>query len=955
MSELLKGRVKVEPKIYAYEICTPNYRGMLKVGTTTHSVSERVKQQMANIKLPFEPDYYRVVYQESAMLKDGSTFNDTDVHDILKQTPGVTHMGGEWFKCTVQQVRSAVLAVRNGLHSATQRTQDFGMRPEQQAAVEKTVGYYTREAKENPEVTPKFLWNAKMRFGKTFAAYQLAKRMGFKRVLILTFKPAVLHSWRSDLESHLDFEGWQFLARQEDGPDLGKQYQAAKKAKPIVCFGSFQDFMGLDGYGNIKAHHEWIREINWDLVIFDEYHFGAWREKAKALFDDENEEEDEDLAGYARGNAVDENYLPITTRHYLFLSGTPFRALNEGEFIESQIFSWTYSDEQRAKEQWVGDKNPYEALPQMVLLTYQLPEKLRRVALMGEQNEFDLNTFFSTKGSGEQATFVFETEVQSWLDFIRGHYFETDTDLARMTGGQPKRPPQPYGDVRLRDVLQHTVWYLPNVAACYAMDKLLRAKRNSFYHAYKSIVCAGAQAGIGAKALPPVQQAMVDPLATHSITLTCGKLTTGVTVKPWSGIFMLRNLKSPETYFQAAFRVQSPWAIKDDDGKSIVIKPTCYVFDFAPNRALAQVAQYSQRLSVQNEETPQKEQTPEQKVDEFIHFLPILHYDGTTMRQISAGEILDITLAGTSATLLAKRWESALLVNVDNDTLFRLKHNEEAMAALMRIEAFRALGNNVIETILAKADEIKKVKKEKPPKTSREKKEMDEKEKEVKSLRKQVQEKLIKFATRIPIFMYLTDYREHTLKEVITQIETDLFERVTGLTLKDFELLVSIGLFNNTLMNDAVLNFKRYEDSSLTYTGIDRHQDEHYRGAWDTRVRTEEAFICQDADSAEEYEASRKQAQIEAARAPQPQPVAPPPPKPSIPKSTPPAIPTIRPTPPTPAAPLPGPGTRVIHKAFGKGTVIRLAGGYITVKFPKEGEKEFQYPGIFEKGFIKRA
>lgn len=847
MSELLQKRVKVEPKIYAYQILTPQFKGLLKVGTTTLTVKERVKQQMANIKLPFEPDYYKVVYQDSAMLSDGSAFGDKEVHDVLKTMADVVHVEGEWFQCTVRDVKAAVVAVRQGLPTATQRTQDFRMRPEQQAAVEKTMAYYLQEAIQNPGVTPKFLWNAKMRFGKTFASYQLAKKMGFKRILILTFKPAVLHSWRSDLASHVDFKGWQFLARSEGGgPDLEEQYLETNKEHPIVCFGSFQDFMGVDSMGNIKAHHEWIREINWDLVIFDEYHFGAWREKAKALFDDENEEEDEDLTSYTRGNAVDENYLPITTRHYLFLSGTPFRALNEGEFIESQIFSWTYSDEQRAKESWQGENNPYEALPKMVLLTYQLPEKLRRVALQGDQNEFDLNTFFSTKGSGAQATFIFETEVQSWLDFIRGHYFETDSDLVRMTG-QPHRPPQPYGDARLRDVLQHTVWYLPNVAACYAMEKLLTAKRNSFYHAYTPIVCAGTQAGIGAKALPPVQRAMLDPLTTHSITLTCGKLTTGVTVKPWSGIFMLRNLKSPETYFQAAFRVQSPWTIKDDEGKSIILKPTCYVFDFAPNRALTQVAQYSQKLSVQNETMPGgKEQTPEQKVDEFIHFLPILHYDGTTMRQINAGEILDITLAGTSATLLAKRWESALLVNVDNDTLNRLKLNEEAMAALMRIEAFRALGNNVIETILAKAEEIKKVKKEKPPRTKAEKKAVDEKEKEVKSLRKQVQEKLIKFATRIPIFMYLTDYREHTLKEVISQIETDLFERVTGLTLKDFELLVSIGLFNNSLMNDAVLNFKRYEDSSLSYTGIDRHQGERFRGAWDTRISTSEIFMCQE-------------------------------------------------------------------------------------------------------------
>jgi hypothetical protein len=792
--------------------------------------------------------------------------------------------------------------------------------------------------------------------------------MGFKRILILTFKPAVLHSWRSDLESHLDFEGWQFIARPEGGgPDLELQYRRVKKALPLVCFGSFQDFMGVDAMGNIKAHHEWIREINWDLVIFDEYHFGAWREKAKALFLDDNEEDDEDISSYTRGDAVDENYLPITARHYLFLSGTPFRALNEGEFIESQIFSWTYSDEQREKEQWKGPNNPYAALPRMVLLTYQLPEKLRRVALQGDQNEFDLNTFFATKGSGAQATFVFETEVQSWLDFIRGHYFERDSDLTAITGAN-YRPPQPYGDVRLRDVLQHTVWYLPNVAACFAMEKLLKAPRNTFYHDYTPVVCAGTQAGIGAKALPPVQKAMHDPLHTRSITLTCGKLTTGVTVKPWSGIFMLRNLKSPETYFQAAFRVQSPWTIRNDEGEQVIVKPTCYVFDFAPNRALTQVAQYSQKLSVQNEALPRRDQTPEEKVGEFIHFLPILHYDGTTMRQISAGEILDITLAGTSATLLAKRWESALLVNVDNDTLYRLKDNEAAMAALMRIEAFRALGNNVIETILAKADEIKKVKKEKPPKTQKEKKAVDEKEKEVKSLRKQVQEKLIKFATRIPIFMYLTDYREHTLKEVIAQIETDLFERVTGLTLKDFELLVSIGLFNNSLMNDAVLNFKRYEDSSLSYTGIDKHQGETYRGAWDTRVRTTEVFVSQETEKPV-ANLILKPEQVKRVRVD----VAPSPPPPS--PKTPPVLreplkPRVKETPPptpkkqrqpaplskpvSPREPKIRPGAIVIHKTFGKGVVMRLdeSRGYLYAEFKGE-EKLFRYPQIMQTGILQ--
>ena len=181
---------------------------------------------------------------------------------------------------------------------------------------------------------------------------------------------------------------------------------------------------------------------------------------------------------------------------------------------------------------------------------------------------------------------------------------------------------------------------------------------------------------------------MEDPLHSKTITLSCGKLTTGVTVKPWTGIFMLRNSSSPETYFQAAFRVQTPWTIKNPDSKSPnaeeIIKQECYVFDFAPDRALRQIADYGCRLNV-------NESNPEKKIEEFIHFLPVLAYDGSAMKQIDAAGILDMAMSGTTATLLARRWESALLVNVDNNTLQRLMDNKDAMDALMSIEGFRKL------------------------------------------------------------------------------------------------------------------------------------------------------------------------------------------------------------------------------------------------------------------------
>jgi len=473
-------------------------------------------------------------------------------------------------------------------------------------------------------------------------------------------------------------------------------------------------------------------------------------------------------------------------------------------------------------------------------MTYQMPDSIREVAMKGEFNEFDLNVFFSAEGVGDHARFKYEDEVQKWLDLIRGTYLPTSLDNLRL-GAQ--KPPLPYSDVRLLSVLSHTLWFLPSVASCYAMRNLLAKRQNQFYHEYKIIVAAGAAAGIGVNALPPVLEAMGDPLKTKTITLTCGKLTTGVTVRPWTGIFMLRNSSSPETYFQAAFRVQSPWTIKNPDGnspnKELLLKEECYVFDFAPDRALRQIAEYSCRLNI-------NEDDPEKKVEEFIHFLPVLAYDGSSMKQISAAGVLEMAMSGTTATLLARRWESALLVNVDNDTLRRLMSNEQAMQALMSIEGFRNL-NQDIETIINKSEAVTKLKKEAndKPLSPEEKRELTAEEKEFKSKRKQIQEKLIKFATRIPIFMYLTDYRERTLRDVITQLEPGLFKKVTGLTVKDFELLVSLGVFNSELMNDAVYKFKRYEDPSLVYTAINRHEREDI-GLYDTVLRRsdyEAAFV----------------------------------------------------------------------------------------------------------------
>ncbi len=815
-------RPDLHPTIYAYKILNASDReGLIKVGFTTRDVRERIKEQLGTAGLRYE-----IILEASAMRHDGSSFSDHDVHRYLRAR-GIANPDGEWFQCGKREVQAAIQAIKSGNINVENRTLTFAMRPEQAEAVWKTMQYFESYKKENPDKSPHFLWNAKMRFGKTFATYQLAKKMGWTKILVLTFKPAVQSAWQEDLESHVDFEGWEFYSRER------LDEEAVDESKPFVCFGSFQDYLGKNAAGGIKAKNEWVHATNWDCIVFDEYHYGAWRESAKELFEAESKKE----AAYGEGEGIDyfdEEIMPITTDHYLYLSGTPFRAISTGEFIEEQIFNWTYSDEQRAKEEWKGEDNPYASLPRMVMLTYQMPESIRSIAMGGEFNEFDLNEFFKAEGDGDDATFKYEEYVQKWLDLIRGAYLPTSTDNLKL-GAQ--KPALPFSDVRLLHILTHTFWFLPSVASAYAMKNLMMKRQNKFYHDYEIVVAAGPRAGIGAKALDPVLKAMDDPLKTKTITLSCGKLTTGVSVKPWSGIFMLRNLSSPETYFQAAFRVQTPWTVKNPDGKSpnkeAIIKEECYVFDFAPNRALSQIAEYSSRLNVD-------EPDPEKKVAEFIHFLPILAYDGSSMKRIDAAGVLDMALSGTTATLLARRWESALLVNVDNATLQRLMDNEKAMDALMSIEGFRSL-NQDIETIINKSEVVKKAKKEANDKelSKEEKKELTKEEKKYKSLRKQIQEKLIKFATRIPVFMYLTDYREKSLKDVVTQLEPGLFKKVTGLTVEDFELLVSLDLFNSALMNDAVYKFKRYEDASLEYVGINKHTGEDV-GLYDTAISADD-------------------------------------------------------------------------------------------------------------------
>lgn len=327
IEEILSSKPQVRPQIYAYSIDDRAHSGLLKIGQTTRDVKQRVAEQLKTAAIK----NYRIEFASDAVRNDGSFFSDHEVRARLLQKR-FQKAELEWIRCSVSDVKIAITELQTGQRLSGDRYEQFGMREEQASAVDKTFDYFQSIWNEDKNSAPRFLWNAKMRFGKTFSSYQLAKKLNAKRVLVVTFKPAVEDAWQTDLESHVDFEGWQYMSRAAGGNPA-----KVKNTTPLVYFGSLQDLLGKDANGNIKAKNEWLHTINWDLVIFDEYHFGAWRETAKELFasdedrilKEENLQEDtknykDKIADLSEPLGNESDFLPITSRAYLYLSGTPF-------------------------------------------------------------------------------------------------------------------------------------------------------------------------------------------------------------------------------------------------------------------------------------------------------------------------------------------------------------------------------------------------------------------------------------------------------------------------------------------------------------------------------------------------------------------------------------------------------------------------------------------------------
>lgn len=822
-------------------------RGKFKVGYTGRPDPKvRIREQTGTLY----PEQEGIVIHldELAVKTDGSFFDDHAVHKVL-DAAGINRVS-EVVEATLQEISAAIASVRSGRNYDSSRTQDFGLRPEQQTAVSLTEEYFKAHASDAHP--PRFLWNAKMRFGKTFATYKLAEKMKWKRVLVLTYKPAVRDAWRDDLSSHVDFTNWVFASRDSNvDPDTDN---------PMVWFASFQDLLGTDTRGGVKEHNIDLHLIDWDCIVLDEYHFGAWQGAAKELcstapikedsskFDEEETEKAEELShlletGTPRlysanpegpsADDLDAAQLRLSSKNYLYLSGTPFRALTEGEFNEDAIFNWTYPNEQQAKREWDEDsdrdssRNPYRELPQMQMFTYALPDLTTSDLEYSTEGLFDLSGFFAASKVGSEYHFKDQERVREFLNMLRGQLVQSAKEKLLSNS----RPAFPYSNPAFAKAVEHSVWLLPTVASAHAMKAELET--HPFFQNYLVHVAAGSGAKMGAEAKKPVDAmlAKATKLGKQTITLSVAKLMTGVTVPQWGAILILRSLKAPESYFQAAFRVQSPWVTKNDDGTKTINKDTCFVFDFDPNRALTLVYQYGTKLAGETTKS-----SPIETIHELIEFLPIYRFYGGSMDPVDVNAVMDWGTSRVGAAMLAKRWGSDRLIDLSEGVLKKLLGQEELLAQLEQMEDFRNLRQEASK-IISNSQKVRTSKKPQNGGPAVDDPEIDKAKKAKREQVKTLRSKLKKFVQAVPVFMYLTDFREEALVHVISSLDTQLFERVTGITLADFHKLSDIGVFHPDHMDEAIWQFRLFERASLNYLGFSEDNEEEVKvGLWNKTV-----------------------------------------------------------------------------------------------------------------------
>lgn len=602
----LRAAKKIVPMCYAYT--TPQIRehdGWTKIGYTEQKVEDRIDQQTktANVK-------WVLGWKGMAVYDDGSgeAFGDRDFHAYLQKNDIERKTGTEWFRIEPEPSHDLFIAFKQnrGILTAN-RTAAYTLRKEQADAVAQTKAYFASHA--DGDDAPEFLWNAKPRFGKTLATYDLCKTLDAKKVLIVTNRPAIANSWYDDYVKFMGAEsGYCFIS--DVSALQGKPYVVAREnlpsdAKGFIEFVSLQDLKGSIHFGGKFDKLEHIVELTWDLLVIDEAHEGVDTYKTDVAFDN------------------------IDRKHTLHLSGTPFKALANEKFEESAIFNWTYADEQTAKRNWDGDgENPYANLPCLNLYTYQMSEIVRDKAEQGAdfnddgENEnfaFDLNEFFAV----EKGRFKYDDAVDKFLDALTT---------------QEKFP---FSTEELRDELKHTFWLLNRVDSAKALAEKLKA--HPVFGDYEIVLAAGDGKLTEDEETKKSFDKVVDAIKNNekTITLSVGQLTTGVTIPEWTAVLMLSNVKSPALYMQAAFRAQNPCLF--NFGGQFYRKENAYVFDFDPARTLDIFEQFANDLSADTASGNGDTDARKRHVRELLNFFPVYGEDDDgEMIALDAEKVLSI-------------------------------------------------------------------------------------------------------------------------------------------------------------------------------------------------------------------------------------------------------------------------------------------------------------------------
>ncbi len=664
-TERIKTYKPVYPQIYSYIL--PNRKehdGFQKIGyTESKDVDKRIKQQVRTAGIREE---YDKLWSAPAFFNDEESFTDHDFHRFLikkgikKPEDKGVDLPREWFYFNEEHRNSKILfdSFREQGFLALQTDEgktEYVLRDEQEDAVQKALDYFTREPDE--EIEREFLWNAKPRFGKTLASYDLIKRLKASKVLIVTNRPAIANSWFDDYEKFV--ENYAFVSETgslRDRPTLTReQHILQRPMKPLITFLSLQDLKGSIYFGGDYDKLQWVAELEWDILIVDETHEGVDTIRTDAAFD------------------------YIKRKYTLHLSGTPFKALTNEKFSKDAIYNWTYLDEQKAKKEELNksEAGPHTELPDIKLFTYRISQMIRDEVNKGIEIDdethdyaFDLNEFFSTNKSKK---FVYEEEVKQFLVNLSTN------------------EKYPFSTPALRAELKHTFWYVGNrVNSVKALARLL--KQDPVFKDYEIIIAAGDGKSFEEEerdfyANETSFDRVIDAISKHdkTITLSCGQLTTGVTIKEWSAVLMLTDIKSPSLYMQAAFRAQNPHKVYKDG--ELVVKESAYLFDFAPTRVLEIYDQFANGLNPKAVAGEITEEEREENIEELLNFFPVISEDvDGKMVELDAKQVLTFPNALAATEIVNARFMTNLLFNDSVKGVFNFPREIEEILDKMPIE-----------------------------------------------------------------------------------------------------------------------------------------------------------------------------------------------------------------------------------------------------------------------------